>query len=129
MDYGKVARALMLVSTSIIAGGMVLWVQSKFDAADQKAALSIVQEYHPKGGRSVPEVLGALHPGKTPMWSTATESACFQHVRVRARFDAEPPRNYDFVVDINGPSIHPGNADGQTLLGALTAAPGAAAAP
>jgi hypothetical protein len=123
VDYGKVMRMLVLVSTSVVAGGMVLWVQSKFDAADQKAALEIVQQYHPKDGRSVPEALDALHPGQAPAWSTATESACFQHVRVRATFDGEPPRNYDFVVDINGPSIHPGNADGQALLAALTAAP------
>jgi hypothetical protein len=123
MDHGKVLRMLMLVSTSLVAGGTVLWVQSKFDAADRKAALGVVQQYRPKEGRSVPEALDARHPGKAPTWSTATESACFQHVRVRATIDGEPPRSYDFVVDINGPSIHPGNPDGQALLGELAAAP------
>ncbi|KYG01568.1 hypothetical protein BE20_52780 [Sorangium cellulosum] len=132
MDYGKATRTLLLVGTSAVAAGAVLWVQSRFNASDRRAALGIVQQYRAQDGRSVPEAIGARHPGKPPVWSTATESACFQHVRVRATIEGEPRAAYDFLVDINGPSIHPGNRDGEAILGELgrpppesAAAPGA----
>ena len=133
MDILKISRTLLIGSTCLVAAAMIAFVQSKFDAADQRAALSIVQQYHSKGGgRSVPEALEARHPGRAPIWSTHTESACFQHVRVRATVDsgtASAAANYDFVVDINGPSIHPGNPLGEELLRDLGSAPAGSAAP
>jgi hypothetical protein len=121
MDTGKLLRMLVLVSLSMLAAFAILYVQSKFDAADRRAALAIVEQYHPKDGRSVPEVLEELHPGKAPTWSAATESSCFQHVRVRAFVSegATEGTAYDFMVDINGPSIHPGNPAGEKVLGKL----------
>ncbi|WP_438039752.1 hypothetical protein [Sorangium sp. So ce128] len=128
MDYGKATRMLLLVGTSAAAGGAVLWTQSRFNASDRRAALGIVQQYRPEGGRSVPEAIGARHPGKAPAWSATTESACFQHVRVRATIEGEARARYDFLVDINGPSIHPGNAEGEAILGELTLRPAESAA-
>lgn len=127
MDVTKAMRALLLVSISMLAFGIIVFVQSKFDAADQRAALGIVQAYHPpQGGRSVPEVLDERYPGQVPTWSTWTESACFQHVRVRAYISnapSGPPVSADFAVDINGPSIHPANPEGESVLRDLTAPP------
>ena len=126
MDVTKAMRALLLVTISMLALGIILFVQSKFDAADQRAALGIVQQYHPPGGRSVPDVLDERHPGQTPVWSTWTESACFQHVLVRAYVSnapSGPAASYDFAVDINGPSIHPANPAGESVLRDLTTPP------
>ncbi|MGK4001685.1 hypothetical protein WMF31_03605 [Sorangium sp. So ce1036] len=128
MDTRKVLRTLLLVGTSAVAGGAVLWVQARFNASDQRAALGVVQQFRPQGGRSVPEAIGARHPGKAPRWSAATESACFQHVRVRATVEEAPPVRYEFLVDINGPSIHPGNREGEGILGELARLSGASAA-
>lgn len=121
MDHGKALRTLLLVSITAAAGAMILSVRSRFDASEQKAALGIVQGYRPEGGRSVPEAIAARHPGEALVWTTATESACLQHVRVRATSDGAPPSVYDFLVDINGPSIHPGNPEGEQILGELAA--------
>ncbi|WP_437673752.1 hypothetical protein [Sorangium sp. So ce131] len=128
MDYGKALRTLVLVGVSAVAVGAVLWVRSRFNGSDRRAALGVVQQYRPEGGRSVPEVIGARHPGKTAVWGAATESGCLQHVRVRATIEGEPPAHYDFLVDINGPSIHPGNRGGEEILGEIARAPGASAA-
>ena len=117
MSAAKHARTAILVIGSALTGAVVLYVQSRFDHADQGAGLTIVHHYRAKSGRSLPEVIGERHPGRTPMWSTATESACRQHVRVRATVDDGGGRtDYDFLVDINGPSIHPGNAPGEAAL-------------
>jgi hypothetical protein len=132
MNFVKISRTLLIASTCLVAAGVIAFVQSKFDTADQRAALTIVQQYHPKGGQSVPDVLAAKHPGAAPVWSAYTESACFQHVRVRATVDTggtAAATNYDFVVDINGPSIHPGNPLGEGLLREIGSAPAGSAPP
>jgi len=104
------------VTTAIIAVALILWLQSKYDSADRKAALDVVQGYRSKQGWSIPEILDQKHPGHAPLWSVKTESACRQHELVRAEIDGA---RYDFVVDINGPSIHPGNLEGEAIIGDL----------
>ena len=119
MNPAKMLRIGVLVSLSILAVAVILFVQSKFDAADRRAAVGLVQQYHSKQGWTVPEAIEVLHPNKPPLWSASTESACFQHVRVRAYVsgaDVKDAAAYDFVVDINGPSIHPGNPNGEKVL-------------
>lgn len=129
MNPAKVVRTLMAVSVSMLAVALILFVQSKFDAADRRAAISLVQQYHSKEGKSVPDVLSRLHPGHAPSWSAVTESSCFQHVRVRAVVsgaDMAEPVAYDFLVDINGPSIHPGNPVSERVIRGLSELPPAA---
>lgn len=119
MDLGKFARVMFLVGISVPTGLIMVYMQSKFDEADRKAALTIVHQHRSKQGWSVPEVLDDLHPGKSAVWSTATESTCYQHVRVRANVSGPTAAEavaYDFVVDINGPSIHPGNPAGERVV-------------
>jgi hypothetical protein len=113
MDSGKLLRMTLAMSSALVALAFILWLQSKFNGADQKAALSVVQEYRSKHNRSIPEVLDEKHPGHDPLWTVETESACMQHERVRAAVDGA---RYDFVVDINGPSIHPGNPASEEVL-------------
>jgi hypothetical protein len=113
MDSGKLPRMMLSISSAMVALASILWIQSKFDGADRKAALDVVQEYRSKQGSSIPEVLDRKHPGRAPIWTTETASACMQHERVRAVVDGA---TYDFMVDINGPSIHPGNAAGEEVL-------------
>ena len=113
-------RNILLLLTSVLAAFSILYLQNRFNAADEKSALTVVQEYRARSGRSLPEVIGESAPGKVPEWSTATESSCFQHERVRAQVETDAGvMNYDFVVDINGPSIHPGNENGRRALEAL----------
>jgi hypothetical protein len=119
-------RMILLVATSLLAAVTILWFQGRFEADDEKQALNLVQGYQPPGGRSIPDVLAERHPNKPVEWSVATESACFQHIRVHAvvRPDGAPePLVYAFVVDINGPAIHPGNEAGRELLGHLNEPP------
>lgn len=116
-------RTVMMVLTSVLAAGSVIWMQRKFEGADQRNALAVVQGYRPKRA-SIPEVIALRHPGRPIEWTTATESACFQHVRVHAVVE-EPgrePELFAFTVDINGPSIHPANEAGKAVLGELDTA-------
>ena len=109
-----------MVLTSALAAGSILYLQGRFNAGDEKSALMVVQTYRSKAGRTLPEVIAAENGGAVPDWSTTTESSCFQHERVRAQVPAEKGIVvYDFVVDINGPSIHPGNESGRRALEAL----------
>ena len=131
MHPAKITRYMVLVTMTLLAFVAIVVLQSKFDGADQKAALNIVQTTPAKNGRTIVDVLDARHPGVAPYWSTATESACFQHVRVRASVLPEPTAAaiaYDFVVDINGPSIHPGNPAGEEVLRQLSEMPPASSA-
>jgi hypothetical protein len=113
-------RNILMVMTSALAAGSILYLQGRFNAGDERNALAVVQTYRSKEGRTLPEVIGAENPGKIPDWSTSTESSCFQHERVRANVAGENGIvSYDFVVDINGPSIHPGNENGRRALEAL----------
>ncbi len=109
-----------MVLTSALAAGTILYLQARFNASDEKNALVLVQEYRAHSGRSLPEVLAESAGGKTPEWSTATESSCFQHERVRALVPTDAGVvSYDFVVDINGPSIHRDNENGKRASEAL----------
>ena len=113
-------RNILMVLTSALAAGSMLYLQARFNAGDEKNALVLVQAYRAQSGRSLPEVIAERSGGATPEWSTATESSCFQHERVRALVTTDAGvTTYDFVVDINGPSIHPGNENGQRALEAL----------
>jgi hypothetical protein len=113
-------RNIGMVLTSALAAGTILYVQARFNAGDERNALEVVQSYRARSGRSLPEVIGAERPGALPEWSTATESSCMQHERVRAEVTTDAGVvTYDFMVDINGPSIHPGNENGRRALEAL----------
>ncbi len=116
MDPGKLMKTVLALSSGVAAFATIAWVQGKFDGADRKAALAIVQEYRSKQGTSIPEALGARYPGKTPVWSVKTTSACMQHERVEALVGDDAVL---FDVDINGPSIHPGNPEGMAVIEAL----------
>jgi hypothetical protein len=113
-------RNIVMILTSVLAAFSILYLQARFNAGDEKNALSLVQQYRARSGRSLPEVIADRSGGVAPDWSTATESSCFQHERVRAQVSTDAGVvSYDFVVDINGPSIHPGNENGKTALEAL----------
>ncbi len=105
-----------MVVTALAAAGSILWMQGRYEASDKRHALEIVQGYQPPGGTNIPALIGARHPEKVVTWSTAVESSCFQHIRVHAVVDEPSPQLYAFVVDINGPAIHPANDNGQTLM-------------
>jgi hypothetical protein len=116
MDQAKLSRAALALMSAMVAFTIIVWVQSKFDGADRKAALGIVQEYRSKQGSTIPEILDRKHSGAAPTWSVETQSACEQHERVRAVVAGE---TYDFAVDINRPSIHPGNRAAEGVIAGL----------
>ena len=114
-------RNIGMVMTSALAAGTILYVQARFNSADERNALVVVQTYRARSGRSLPEVIDEGREGAPPLeWSTATESSCRQTERVRAEVTTDAGvTTYDFIVDINGPSIHPGNENGKRALEAL----------
>ena len=115
-------RTIIMVVTSLLAAMTLLWLQSRFEHGDEKNALALVETYRSKSGVSIPDVLSQRHPGKQVKWSTATQSACFQHIRVHGVVLVDPvkePLVYAFAVDINTRSIHPANEAGRDVLAAL----------
>jgi hypothetical protein len=117
--FGSTRRTVLLVVTSAVAALCVLWMQGRFEAADSRHARTIVQDYRSKAGVSIPDVLSQLHPGKGIQWAANVQSSCFQHIEIHASVNADPskgPLVYVFIVDLNGPAIHPGNEAGQRLL-------------
>jgi hypothetical protein len=113
-------KGILMLLTSVLAAFSILYLQARFNAGDEKSALALVQQYRAHSGRSLPEVIAEASAGTPADWSTATESSCFQHERVRAQVATDAGVvSYDFVVDINGPSIHPGNENGRRALEAL----------
>jgi len=113
MDPAKLMRSLLVGSVTLLALVSMFWIQSKFDGADRRAALGIVQQYRSPQGWSIPEVLDREHPGKAPAWAVTTQSSCMQRQRVTAEIDAV---TYEFMIDINGPSIHPGNPASEGVI-------------
>ena len=110
-----------MILTALSAAVCIVYLQHRFDAADMKNCVAIAQTYRARSGRSIPDVLASRHPGASIEWSGTETSSCFQHVRVEARVTPKDstPLAYDFDVDLNGPSIHPGNALGVEALEAL----------
>jgi hypothetical protein len=106
-------KSLLVGSGTLLALASMLWLQTKFDGADRKAAVGVVHDYRAKGGWTIPEILDAKHPGHPAVWSVQTDSSCMQRERVSADVDGV---RYQFMVDINGPSIHPGNRESETIL-------------
>jgi hypothetical protein len=113
MDPEKLMKSLLVGSATLLAIVAMFWLQSKFDGADRKAALGVVREYRARGGWTVPDILGVRHPGRTPVWTAETQSSCLQREAISAEVDGV---RYQFVVDINGPSIHPGNPESEAVI-------------
>lgn len=103
------------------AAGTVRYVEQRFDGADARNAVELVQGYRASSGRRLQDALEARHPGvprSAIRWESETLSSCYQYVRVRARVTERGGRvvEYAFDVDINTVSIHPGNANGMAVL-------------
>jgi hypothetical protein len=113
VDPGKLMRNLLVGSGTLLALASMLFIQTKFDGADRKAAVGIVQQYRAKGGWTIPDLLDAAHHDRAAVWSVETESSCMQRQRVTADIDGV---RYQFMVDINGPSIHPGNVPSEAVM-------------
>jgi hypothetical protein len=114
MDPGKLMQRMLVASGTLLAIVTMFWLQSKFDAADRKAALGVTLGYRAHGGWTIPEILDARHPGRAPVWGVQTQSSCLHHYeRVSADIDGV---RYQFMVDIDGPAIHPGNPESESVL-------------
>ncbi len=114
MDPAKLMRSLLVGSATLLALVSMFWIQSKFEAADRRAAINLVHDYRAKGGWTVPDLLDARHPGSSPTWTVETQSSCLHHYeKVTAVVSGE---RYEFMVDIDGPSIHPGNRESEAVV-------------
>lgn len=109
--FGGRAARVVLASAAIAAA--CLSVQARFDARSAEEAKAAVARVRGPGGRSLEELLAARHPGAFPRYEAKVESACLQHVRVRAEV---PGRAYDFVVDLGASSVHPASPASEELL-------------
>ncbi len=113
-----------MVLTAIAAAASMLYLQQRFDAADVKNGVAIARTYRAPSGWTLPDVIEARYPKSSVQWSGEEQSACMQHVRVDAHVAPAAggaPLDYAFVVDLNGPSIHPGNPLGEEAIGGLDA--------
>jgi len=117
MDPVKLMRSLLVGSATLLALVSMFVIQSKFDAADRRAALGLAQDYRAKGGWTIPELLDARHPGSLPTWDVQTQSSCLHHYEKVAANIAGT--RYEFMVDIDGPSIHPGNHESEAVVAQL----------
>jgi hypothetical protein len=114
MDPGKLMQRMLVASGTLLAIVMMFWLQSKFEGADRKAALGMALTYRARGGWTIPDILDARHPGHAPVWDVQTQSSCLHHYeKVSADIDGV---RYQFMVDIDGPSIHPGNPESEPVL-------------
>jgi hypothetical protein len=118
-----VRQRFFMILTALAAAVCVVYLQHRFDAADVKNCVAVTQTYRAPSGRTIPDVLASRHPGAPVEWSATETSSCFQHVRVEARVTPKDtaPLVYEFDVDLNGPSIHPGNPLGVEALELLDA--------
>ncbi len=114
-------RTILMVVASVLAAAALFWMQRRFETGDQRNALVVVQHYRSKAGTTIPDLIARNHPQCAVRWSASTASSCLHHVVVRADvFDARGGQTvYTFKVDINGPSIHPADPNGQSLLSQL----------
>jgi hypothetical protein len=113
---------VMMILTALAAAASVAYLQQRFDAADVKSSVEIAKTYRAPSGRTLSDAIQVSNPGAAIDWKGTEESSCFQHVRVDAVVTPAgggPPLDYAFTIDINGPSIHPGNALGQTAIEGL----------
>ncbi len=105
----------LLVGSATLLALVLMWViQSKFEGADRRAALGLVHDYRAKGGWTIPEILDGKHAGHAAGWTVETQSSCLHHYeKVSAQVDGV---TYLFMVDIDGPSIHPGNPASEPVV-------------
>ncbi len=116
MDVGKVMRTGLIGSSSLLAIVAIFVIQSKFDGLDRKNAVELVQRYRSRTGWTVPELLDKKHPGEAANWEVKTQSSCQQHEKVTVAY---PTATYEFMVNINGPSLHPGNQASESIMSGL----------
>lgn len=107
----------------------VRYVEQRFNTADVRNGVEIVQGYRAHNGRLLQDVLRARHDGlprSALRWEGESISTCYQYVRVRAVVTERNGRTvqYAFDVDINTVSIHPGNELGLAALRDLSSPAG-----